>query len=186
MSVRLATLLALGFFAVGSAVAAAPALVLSRVPAKSAASVTVGSTAIGPDHLVAQRNTAFGQGLSPEVNWNSAPGARAYAVILEDPDAPGAKPFVHWLAWNIPATVTRLAEGVPTTGAIEGRNDHGGNGYWGPHPPSGTHHYHLQVFALDAPLVLTAGADRDALAAAMRGHVLASGEIVGLVTAPTH
>ena len=163
---------------------AAPAVVLARVGARSATPIAVQSAAIGADRRFAARNTAFGADLSPEVNWSPVAGAHAWAVVLEDPDAPGARPFVHWLVWNIPAKVTRLAEGVTAAGALQGRNGRGGLGYWGPHPPSGAHRYYLQVFALDAPLSLAAGADRDALAAVLRGHVLASGEVVGVVTAP--
>jgi Raf kinase inhibitor-like YbhB/YbcL family protein len=150
--------------------------------AAGAAPIAVTSTAIGPDRHFAARNTGYGADLSPAVSWSAVPGARAFALVLDDPDAPGGRPFVHWLVWNIP--VTRLAEGAVPAGARQGRNDFGRVGYGGPQPPSGTHRYHLRLFALDAPLSLAAGADRPALAAALRGHVLATGEVVGLASAP--
>jgi Raf kinase inhibitor-like YbhB/YbcL family protein len=152
--------------------------------AAGARPIAVRSTAIGADGRIAGRNTGFGADLSPEVSWTAVPGARAFALILEDPDAPGGRPFVHWLVWNIPAAVTRLAEGAAPVGARQGRNDFGRVGYGGPRPPSGTHHYHLRVVALDAPLALAPGADYTAFAAALRGHVIASGEVVGLASAP--
>ena len=177
--------LAIAIAALAGAAIAAPlsSLMIAQDPAPGGKRVAVHFDSIGRDGHIAARNSAYGANIPPEVNWSPAAGAGSYAVVLEDPDAGGPAPFVHWLAWNIPASRTRLAEGEPPVGA-EGRNGRGGVGYWGPHPPSGTHHYYMQVFALDAPLKLGAGADRAALVAAMRGHVLASGEAVGLYSAP--
>jgi Raf kinase inhibitor-like YbhB/YbcL family protein len=166
------------------AVALGLALSLAAGAAFAAARISVHSDAIGPDGRIAARNSAYGTDLSPEVNWTQIPAARSYVIILDDPDAPGSGPFVHWLVWNIPAAQLRLAEGATPPDATEGRNGRGGTGYWGPHPPSGTHHYHLQVFALDTVVALASGADRARLAKAMHGHVIASGEVVGLFSAP--
>lgn len=159
-------------------------VVLDHVPAKQTAAIVVSSADIGPNGHIAAGNTAYGQNRSLALRWPAVPGVRTWAVILEDPDAPGPAPFVHWLVWNIPGGVTRLAQGALPPGAVQGRNGHDAVGYWGPHPPSGVHRYHIEVFALDASLALPAGADRDALAAALRGHVIAKGEILGLVAAP--
>jgi Raf kinase inhibitor-like YbhB/YbcL family protein len=97
---------------------------------------------------------------------------------LWDPDAADAHPFVHWIAWNIPGSAHALPEGG-LSGLVQGRNSLGKSGYFGPHPPSGTHHYHFQVFALDGPLNLAADADFAKLTVAIKGHVLAQGELVG-------
>jgi Raf kinase inhibitor-like YbhB/YbcL family protein len=158
---------------------------LAAGAAQAAAPIAVRSSAIGLGGMIAQRNSAYGADRSPQVSWTAVPKARSYAVVLDDPDAPGADPFVHWLMWNIPAGRTHLDEGAaPPQGAVLGRNGLGGTGYWGPHPPSGTHHYHLRVLALDTTVPLAAGADRGQLNLASRGHVIASGEIVGLYSAP--
>jgi len=162
------------------------ALSIAATSAIPAAGISVHSDAIGRDGRFAARNSAYGADISPEVNWTAVPGAKSYAVVLDDPDAPGAEPFVHWLMWNIPSARNRLTEGAPPPGVSQGRNGHDATGYWGPHPPSGTHHYHLQVMALDTTLALPPGADRAQLAQAMRGHVIASGEVVGLFSAPAH
>jgi Raf kinase inhibitor-like YbhB/YbcL family protein len=159
-------------------------------PARSAPGVGalgVHSAAIGANGRIATANSAYGAGLSLPVTWTSAPDARTYVVILDDPDAPGGKPFVHWLVWNIPAGITQLAQGAaPPAGARQGRNGTGADGYYGPHPPSGTHHYRLRVLALDVVLNLAAGADRQALADAVSGHVVGDGEVVGLFSPPGH
>lgn len=181
MNARLAIIIA----AVAGGAAAAPlsSLVIAQDPAPGGRRIAIGFDSIGGDGHIAQRNSAYGANIAPRVTWHSVKGAEGFALVLEDPDAGGAAPFVHWLTWNIPADVTALAEGARPAGP-EGRNGRGGVGYWGPHPPSGTHHYYMEVFALDAPLALKAGADRAALVQAMRGHVLASGEAVGLYSAP--
>jgi Raf kinase inhibitor-like YbhB/YbcL family protein len=111
--------------------------------------------------------------------------AKSYALIVEDPDAPMARPFVHWLAWNIPGSTTELPEGSPQV-AVEGENGSGSMGYFGPRPPAGDadHHYHFQVFALDTTLNLAPGAKRDDVVEAMKGHVLAKGELVATYGQP--
>jgi Raf kinase inhibitor-like YbhB/YbcL family protein len=152
--------------------------------AQAAATVRITSPAIGADGRIAKAQSNYGANISPPLAWAPIPGAMSYAIVLDDPDAPGPRAFVHWLVWNIPATVTSLAAGEIPPGAVEGRNDNDTVGYFGPRPPSGVHHYHLRVFALNAPLGLPAGADRQALSAAMRDHVMAVGELVGTFAAP--
>ena len=157
----------------------------------AAAGMKLTSGAIAADGRIDARQSGYGQNLSPPLAWSSVAGAKAYAIILEDPDAPGARPFVHWLIWNIPGSVTALPEGLPTNStlqnpaaAIQGANDAAGTGYSGPHPPSGVHHYHFRIFALDERLGLAPGAGHDALTHAMNGHVLAIGDLSGTFAAP--
>jgi Raf kinase inhibitor-like YbhB/YbcL family protein len=139
------------------------------------------------------RHTDYGEGRSPALRWKKVGGARSYAVLVEDPDAPTDRPFVHWLAWNIPADVTALPGDIREDGASrkpatmrEGRNDHGGIGWFGPRPPAGDapHRYHFEVLALDAMLELEDGATRDDLLATIDGRVLAKGELVATSEAP--
>jgi Raf kinase inhibitor-like YbhB/YbcL family protein len=100
---------------------------------------------------------------------------------MDDPDARGGdgRILVHWLAWNLPGAARRLPAGAHPP--REGQNSFGTRGYSGPCPPAGTrHHYHFRVYALAAPLRLPAGADRNRFAAALKGHVRARAELVGL------
>ena len=123
------------------------------------------------------------QGASPALSWNGIPaGAQELVLLCEDPDAPFPKPFVHWLLYGLkPSTDSLTENSMPPSGALVGKNSTGKAGYTGPKPPPGhgVHHYHFQVFALDAPLGLGPNLDRDALVDAMHGHVLTSGELVG-------
>jgi len=96
---------------------------------------------------------------------------------------------LHWLAFNIPATVTSLEEGIKQMpeGTVMGAGQRGDLVYQGPHTPAGyTFHYVIQIFALDKKLDLTTGATRDAVWDAMSGHVLAKGDVVGLFVGPAN
>lgn len=162
-------------------------LALAGVEAEDALSLTAPFQAGGAIPLV---HAADGDDASPMLSWQAGPeGTRSYVLIMEDPDAAAPKPFTHWIVYDLPADVTALREGLPTEpmlndpdGAKQGTNDRGATGYFGPKPPVGDppHHYHFQIMALDVPtLDLPPGAKRDEVLAALRGHVLAKGEVVG-------
>jgi Raf kinase inhibitor-like YbhB/YbcL family protein len=172
----------------GSRVPLAIARPETKVAAQASGNITVTSPGFANNGAMAMKFSEYADGVSPALAWTAVPNARYYAIIAEDPDAKPQLPFIHWVAWNIPSTVTRLPEGVQEQprltepeGVLQGRNSRGSTGYYGPRPPVGeaAHHYHFQVFALDARLDVPFGADRDQVMAAMAGHVLAKGEIVG-------
>ena len=122
--------------------------------------------------------TCNGAETSPPIAWDHVPGAtRTLALLVEDTDA-GTKPFVHWLLTNIPSTSGGVLAGEAIPGsAMAAKNDKGNNGYAGPCPPAGKHHYKFRVFALDTAIPRpTSRAD---FFAAIRGHILAEGELVG-------
>jgi Raf kinase inhibitor-like YbhB/YbcL family protein len=140
-----------------------------------------------------RRYSAYGEDFSPALSWSEGPdGTESYVVLMEDPDAGEPKPFVHWVLYNVPADVTDLREGIPGAaaltkpkGARQTANSRGSFGYFGPRPPAdGDHHYHFQVFALDAPLDLSPGASRKDVLEAMRGRVLAKGDLVAIFRKP--
>ncbi len=92
------------------------------------------------------------------------------------PGAPGGT-FTHWLVYGLPPGIASLAA-VPA-GAAEGINGFGRPGYGAPCPARGpAHRYHVVVLALDTRLGLAAGATRPDLESRIRGHVLATGELV--------
>jgi len=114
-------------------------------------------------------------------------GTRSLVLIVDDPDAPDpAAPrmtWVHWVLYNIPPSATGLAEGVAPgdlpAGARQGLNDWGRAGYGGPCPPIGRHRYFHKLYALDIVLPVLGKPTKAALEQAMKGHVLASTELVG-------
>ena len=130
--------------------------------------------------------TCKGADDSPPLAWNGVPdGVKSLALILEDPDAPGGT-FVHWVAYNIPPSSVGLAKALPKSarlaeGGEQGINSFGKIGYNGPCPPPGSsHHYHFKLYALDQQISPGAPPRAAALEDAMRGHVKASAELVGV------
>ncbi|MFH0898130.1 MAG: YbhB/YbcL family Raf kinase inhibitor-like protein [bacterium] len=121
--------------------------------------------------------------ISPPLSWSEAPAETvSFALICDDPDAPREKPWVHWVIFNIPKTVTSLPEHAKTIpGATEGINDSGNIGYDGPCPPKGhgVHRYFFKLYALDTTLNLLEGATKDDVERAMKGHILEEAEIMG-------
>jgi Raf kinase inhibitor-like YbhB/YbcL family protein len=162
------------------------------------ASLTVSSNAFSQGGAIPDLYSSYDQNASPPLHWTQGPsGTQSYAILAEDPDASTTPlPVVHWVVWNIPGSVVSLREGLESLDRLEdpmglrqGPNTAAGSvGYKGPHPPAGDppHHYHFEVFALDQMLDLRVGANREDLVKAMRGHVLAKGELVGLLNRPEH
>ena len=147
------------------------------------------------DGTIPYRFSAEGENISPMLSWSDGPeNTASYVIIVDDPDAPRPRPFTHWIVFDLPADVTDLREGLPTDpvltspeGTRQGTNSTGAVGYFGPRPPVGdpAHHYHFQVFASDlATLPVEPGASREKVLAALEGHVLAKGEVVGLFARP--
>lgn len=166
--------------------ATAMPLALQRAGANARNAIKVNSPAI--HGTIPKVQSEYGDGVSPELWWDRVEGAKSYALIVEDPDARSPTPFVHWVAYNIPADRTSLPEGLEEQerltepqGLLQGRTSKGNVGYFGPRPPVGDppHHYHFQVFALDSELSVPPGAERDDVLKAMSGHVIGAGELVG-------
>lgn len=140
--------------------------------------------------------TVEGKDVSPPLSWSDVPeGTKSFALICEDPDAPSpknpaAEPWVHWVLFNIPAELRELPQGVSrepepeeVPGALQGANSWPSVGYRGPAPPpgSGQHRYFFQLYALDTTLELSGGtAAKQKLLDAVSGHVLATGELMGV------
>ncbi len=141
--------------------------------------LAISSPAFTDGQPIPAKFTADGANLSPALAIaNPPPGTACYALIVDDPDAPMGT-WVHWVAWNIPSGTTTIPEGKLPAGSVEGRNSWGRTGYGGPSPPSGTHHYHFKLYALDRTLELPRTADKAALIDAMEGRVLARAQLIG-------
>ena len=138
----------------------------------------VTSSAFHEGGNIPSKFTCDGSDTSPPLQIIGIPvEAKSLVLIADDPDAPGGL-FTHWLVWNISPQTNSIAEGSTPKGVL-GANDFGKSGYGGPCPPPGTHRYSFKVFALDRELEVRAGAKRNQIDAAMKGHVIAQGELVG-------
>jgi Raf kinase inhibitor-like YbhB/YbcL family protein len=134
---------------------------------------------------IPEKFSCQGENISPQLNWKGAPAeTKAFALVVHDPDAPHVGGFTHWVAYNIPANVSQIAENAPKQeqfpgGGMQGKNDDGKIGYTGPCPPSGTHRYYFYLYALNGELDLQPGATAQDLDKAMEGHVLGKAEMMG-------
>ena len=145
----------------------------------AASSISITSPSFQASGGIPAKFTCNGTNVSPELQISSVPNeAKSLVLIVDDPDAPRGL-FTHWIVWNIDPKTTRMAENSAPTAGVQGINDFGKRNYGGPCPPSGTHRYFFKIFALDTKLELKPGARRAELDAAMRGHILAQGELMG-------
>ncbi|MGB2986654.1 MAG: YbhB/YbcL family Raf kinase inhibitor-like protein [Phycisphaerae bacterium] len=152
-------------------------------------SLTIQSSAFANNAVIPARFTGDGEDVSPPLTWSGVPdGAKELALIMDDPDAPTPEPWVHWVIYKIPVDTSGLAASVAKTatlaapaGALQGKNSFGNIGYGGPAPPRGhgVHHYHFKLYALDTAMNLSSSLSKTQLLSAMKGHILAEGELVG-------
>jgi Raf kinase inhibitor-like YbhB/YbcL family protein len=140
--------------------------------------LTVKSPAFSHNQPIPEKYTCDGKAINPPLIIEGTPKeAKTLALIFEDPDAVSGT-FDHWVVWNIPAATGRIEENsVP---GVEGLNSGGEIGYYPPCPPYGTHRYIFKVYALDVLLRLNADSGKRDVEKAMRGHILAKGELIGL------
>lgn len=168
---------------------AGPQLALVTLPARGGAKLTVTTPAFKDGGDIPFENTQYRGNVFPGLAWTAGPaGTKSYAIIMQDADGTmrnsNGAPILHWTMANIPANVTKLDAGMtaPPSGSTNGPNARGANQpYTGPRTPAGPkHRYHFQLFALDTVLPADALASYATLTAAIKDHVLASGQVVGL------
>lgn len=162
-------------------------ITIQRVRPNETGQIELACAGLQPDGSLADLHSAYHDGVSPALSWTGRPEADAFALIVEDPDAPMPEPFLHWLIWNIPGTATGLPQGLSNDlhpaelpGAVQGRNGAGKTGYMGPRPPAGhgVHRYHFQLFALDQHLPSDPHLQLGELVNMLKGHTLAHGELI--------
>ena len=167
-----------------------PVLAKNLVPARLSGRLTVTSPAFASGKTLDAKYTQNGANMSPPLAWTKGPtGTLSYVVLAEDSGVNRPEPIVHWIVYNIPSSMRSLpsetqGDTALPTGVMQGKNVSGSTGYIGPKPPAGqTHPYHFQVFALNTKLDIDpANADRTTLINAMKGRVLAVGDVVGNYT----
>ena len=162
-------------------------LALSLAPlghAQNEEPMKIASPAFAEGAIIPARFTADGANVNPPLEISGVPaGTKSLVLIIDDPDAP-AGTWNHWLLWNIAPGTKLIEEDTTPIGSIAGKNDFGRTVYLGPAPPSGTHRYYFRLFALDAELDLTPASDRGQLDRAMKGHTLATAELMGRYRRP--
>ena len=146
--------------------------------------IKVTSPAFTQGGVIPVQYTCDGKDISPPLSWTEgSSGTQSYALIADDPDAPMGT-WVHWVAYNLPASAASLPENVAkeerlSDGAVQGVNDFKRYGYGGPCPPGGTHRYFFKVYALDTVLKAGPGLTKKKLLREIEGHILGQGELMG-------
>src|SRR5438477_12023341 len=161
------------------AAVSASALVAIVSFAAGGAKMKITSSAFQEGGNIPSKFSCDGADTSPPLQISDVPsGAKSLVLIVDDPDAPSGL-FTHWMVWNISPQSSGVAEGSTPAKGMQGKNDFGKPGYGGPCPPSGTHRYYFKIFALDGELALSPGSKRAQLDAAIKGHVIAQGQLMG-------
>jgi len=142
--------------------------------------ILITSTAFDETGTIPVRYTCDGADVSPPLDWSGVlQEAKSLALITDDPDCPTGT-WVHWVLFNLPASLNHLPEKAMPGVGIQGKNDFRKLGYNGPCPPRGRpHRYYFKLYALDTMLNLPAGATKAEVEKAMQGHILAQGQLMG-------
>jgi hypothetical protein len=153
--------------------------------------IEVTSTAFAQGQPIPPKYSGEGEDVSPPISWSGLPeNAQELVLICDDPDAPTAEPWVHWVIYKIPTALTGLPEGIERrarlkqpAGVLQGKNSWPSQnvGYRGPMPPPGhgPHRYYFKLYALEAKLVISPGVDKKGLLEEIKGHVLEEGQLMG-------
>jgi Raf kinase inhibitor-like YbhB/YbcL family protein len=150
--------------------------------------MTLQSSDFAQQNSIPKAFTCDGSNVSPGLTWTHVPqNAKSLVLIVDDPDAPTpilpVMTWVHWLLYNIPATVSELPENIAPEklpkGTLAGKNDWNETGYKGPCPPLGRHRYFFKLYALDDTLPDLNQPDKAALEKAMAGHIIGHAELIG-------
>ncbi len=153
--------------------------------------IEVTSTAFTHGQPIPKDCTGEGADISPPISWSGLPaGTQELVLICDDPDAPTAEPWVHWVIYKIPASMPGLPEAIEKrarlkqpTGVLQGKNSWPSQnvGYRGPLPPPGhgTHRYFFKLYALEAKLVISPGVGKKNVLEEIKGHVLDEGLLIG-------
>lgn len=140
--------------------------------------IKITTSAFSDGGEIPSKFTCDGANVSPPLQITAVPkDAKSLVLIVDDPDAPGGL-FTHWTIWNIDPKTNLIAEAAAPAG-VQGTNDFNKSGYGAPCPPFGSHRYYFKIYALDRQLELKPGARRREIDAAIKGHVIAEGQIMG-------
>lgn len=144
------------------------------------AELSISSPVFENNGSIPGKYTCDGMDVNPPLKIDNVPSeAKSLALIVDDPDAPRGI-WVHWVVWNIDPKTEEIREDTVPKDSVQGINDFEKRDYGGPCPPSGTHRYFFKLYALDSLLNFSSDAGKAGLEKAMKGHIIAQAQIVGL------
>lgn len=144
----------------------------------------ISSSAFNEGGIIPSRYTCEGEDINPPLHFSAIPKkAKSLVLIMEDPDVPKSLRkdgmWDHWVLFNIPPGVQKIEENA-TPQCEVGMTTWGHTRYGGPCPPDGEHRYFFKLYALDIMLPLLSGSSKKEIEIAMKGHILAKAERIGL------
>jgi Raf kinase inhibitor-like YbhB/YbcL family protein len=152
-----------------------------KIITNQAKNMKISSPAFENGASIPQKYACDGESASPPLEFSGVPEeAKSLALIMDDPDAPVSGGFVHWVVFDMDPAISGIAENAKPASGTEGTGSSGRPGYTSPCPPSGAHHYHFKLYALDINLGLDSSAAREDVEKAMEGHILDQAELIGL------
>lgn len=145
--------------------------------------INIESDAFSNGSNIPKKYTCDGTDISPPLRWDIPELTQSFAILCEDPDAPGGI-FTHWILFNIPSDTAELAEDIEKKekledGMIQGLNSFGFPGYGGPCPPGGEHRYFFRIYALKRTLNLSTPVKREEFLKALNDNILDEGHLMG-------
>ncbi len=139
----------------------------------------ISSPSFSHNQIIPAKFTCDGHNVNPRLEFSNLPKqARSLALIVDDPDAPGAT-WVHWTIWNIDPATPGIEENSTPPGSVEGITSFGPAGWGGPCPPKGRHRYFFKLYALDIKLNLTSSAKPQELMDSIAHHIIAQAQLIG-------
>jgi Raf kinase inhibitor-like YbhB/YbcL family protein len=153
-----------------------------EVHTDAAHTITVSSEALAAGHDIPRRFTCDGDKVSPPLAWSGGTG-KAWALVVDDPDAPGST-YVHWVVIDIAPGTTSVGPGDVPTGGVQIVNSSGDASYAGPCPSSGEHRYRFTVYALDAVTALSPDARLEEALDQISDHATSSGTLTATYSRP--
>ncbi len=137
------------------------------------------SSAFKDGESIPVKYTCEGPNVSPPLQFSEVSSeAKSLVLMIEDPDAE-AKPWVHWLVFNIPPQSKGFEEGSVAQGAQEGLCNGNTFGYEGPCPPENEHTYLFKLSAVDKMLDIAPESDRKKVLKEIEGHVVEKAVLKG-------
>ena len=141
------------------------------------------SSAFKHTQSIPSKFTCDGDNVNPPLEFSDVPEeAASLVLIMDDPDVPKSiredGMWDHWVVFNIPSTVTQVAEDSQPEG-VRGFGTRGTADYSGPCSPDREHRYFFKLYALDSGLSLEEGASKIEVEKAMAGHILAVSQLIG-------
>jgi len=147
--------------------------------------ITLKSSAFENEERIPDIYTCTGRNISPPLHWDHVPNStKSFVLIMEDLDTP-ISVLTHWIIYNIPSDVRKIAEDTPhetmlSDGMMQGRNGVRRIGYMGPCPPFGSHRYRFTIHAINQVIPPDPKMNKKKIQKELKHNILDSSSLIGI------